>query len=307
MAGLPVHPRACSNSCPSTQLCHPTISSSVVPFSSCLQSFPTSGSFLMSQVFSSGSQSIGASASVLPMNIQYWFPLGWTGWISLPSKGLSRVFSNTNSKVSILQGSASFMDHLSRLYTTAGRTMTVTARTFISRVVSSLFNMLSRFVQRRQWHPTPVLLPGKSHGRRSLEGCSPWGRWGSDTTEPLHFHFSLSCIGEGNGNPLQCSCLEDPRDRGARWAAVYGVAQSWTQLKWLSISSIPIQGFPGDLEAKESACSVGDLCLLPGSGRSPGEETGYPLQCSCLESSMEREVWQATVHGVAKSQMWLTD
>ena len=68
---------------------------------------------------------------------------------------------------------------------------------------------------RRQWHPTPVHLPGKSHGWRSLEGCSPWGRWGSDTTEWLHFHFSLSCIGEGNGNPLPCSCLETPRDGGA--------------------------------------------------------------------------------------------
>ena len=90
---------------------------------------------------------------------------------------------------------------------------------------------------RRQWHPTPVLLPGKSHGRRSLEGCSPWGRWGSDTTEWLHFHFSLSCIGEGNGNPLQCSCLENPGDRGAWWAAIYGVAQSRTWLKLLSRST----------------------------------------------------------------------
>ena len=88
-----------------------------------------------------------------------------------------------------------------------------------------------------RWHPTPVLLPGKSHGRRSLVGCSPWGRWGSDTTERLYFHFSLSCIGEGNGNPLQCSCLENPRFRGAWWAAVYGVAQSRTWLKWLSSSS----------------------------------------------------------------------
>ena len=68
---------------------------------------------------------------------------------------------------------------------------------------------------RRQWHPTPVLLPGKSHGQRSLVGCSPWGREESDTTERLHFHFSLSCIGEGNGNPLQCSCLENPRFGGA--------------------------------------------------------------------------------------------
>ena len=92
-------------------------------------------------------------------------------------------------------------------------------------------------VWRRQWHPTPVPLPGKSHGRRSLAGCSPWGRWGSDTTEWLHFHFSLSCIGEGNGNPLQCSCLENLRDEGAWWAAVYGVAQSRTRLKRLSSSS----------------------------------------------------------------------
>ena len=91
--------------------------------------------------------------------------------------------------------------------------------------------------RRRQWHPTPVLLPGKSHGRRGLEGCSPWGRWGSDTTEQLHFHFSVSCIGEGNGNPLQCSCLENPRDGGAWWPAIYGVAQSRTRLKWLSSSS----------------------------------------------------------------------
>ena len=90
---------------------------------------------------------------------------------------------------------------------------------------------------RRQWHPTPVLLPGKSHGWRSLIGCSPWGREESDTTERLHFDFSLSCIGEGNGNPLQCSCLENPRDGGAWWAAVYGVAQSWTRLKRLSSSS----------------------------------------------------------------------
>ena len=73
--------------------------------------------------------------------------------------------------------------------------------------------------------PTPVLLPGKSHGRRSLMGCSPWGCKESDTTEQLHFHFSLSCIGERNGNPLQCSCLENPRDRGAWWAAVYGVTE----------------------------------------------------------------------------------
>ena len=90
---------------------------------------------------------------------------------------------------------------------------------------------------RRQWHPTPVFLLGKSHGQRSLVGCSPWGRSESGTTKQLHFHFSLSCIGEGNGNPLQCSCLENPRDGGAWWAAVYGVEQSQTRLKQPSSSS----------------------------------------------------------------------
>ena len=97
--------------------------------------------------------------------------------------------------------------------------------------------MAVEYWRRRRWHPTPVLLPGKSRGWRSLVGCSPWGREESDTTEGLHFDFSLSCIREGNGNPLQCSCLENPRDGGAWWAAIYGVAQSQTRLKQLSSSS----------------------------------------------------------------------
>ena len=92
--------------------------------------------------------------------------------------------------------------------------------------------------RRRQWQPTPVFLPGKPHGRRSLVGCGPWGREESDTTERLPFHFSLSCIGEGNGRPLQYSCLEDPRDGGAWWATIYGVTQSRTQLKRLSIAYV---------------------------------------------------------------------
>ena len=94
-----------------------------------------------------------------------------------------------------------------------------------------------RWFQGRRWHPTPVLLPVKSHGRSSLIGCSPGAREESETTEQIHFHFSPSCIGEGNSNPLQCSCLENPRDGGAWWAAVYGVAQSQTRLKRLSSSS----------------------------------------------------------------------
>ena len=92
------------------------------------------------------------------------------------------------------------------------------------------------YMWRRQWYPTLVLLPGKAHGRRSLVGCSPWGHKESDTTERLPFHFSFSYTGEGNGNPLQCSCLENPRDGGAWWAAVSRVAQSRPRLKRLSSS-----------------------------------------------------------------------
>ena len=98
-------------------------------------------------------------------------------------------------------------------------------------------NPTNNHMRRRQWQPTSVLLPGKSHGQRSLVGCSPWGCEESDMTEQLHFQFSLSRIGEGNGNPLQCSCLENPRDGGTWWASIEGVAQSWTQLKRLSSSS----------------------------------------------------------------------
>ena len=106
-----------------------------------------------------------------------------------------------------------------------------------SSVPLGLFRQGCRWRRRRQWQPTPVFLPGKSHGWRSLVGCSPWGSEESDTTEQLAFHFSPSCIGEGNGSPLQCSCLENPRDGGAWWTAVYGVAQSRTRLKRLSSSS----------------------------------------------------------------------
>ena len=142
-------PRTYSNSCPSTWWCHPTISSSVIPFS-CLQSFLASGSFPMSRFFASGSQSIGASASasVLPMNIQDWFPLGLTGWISLPSMGLSRVFSNTTvQKHQILWCSAFFMAQLSHPYMTTGRTIALARQTFIGKVMSLCFLItLSRLV-----------------------------------------------------------------------------------------------------------------------------------------------------------------
>ena len=136
---------ACSNSCPSSWWCHPTISSSLLFLSSCLQSFPASGSFPMSQFFASGGQSIGvsASASVLPMNIQDWFPLGLTDLISLQSKGLFQCHS---SKASILRHSAFFIVQLSHPYVTTGKITALTIWAFISKATFLFFNMLSRFV-----------------------------------------------------------------------------------------------------------------------------------------------------------------
>ena len=123
------------------------ISTSVVPFSYCLQSFPASGSFPMSQFFASSGQSIGVSAStsVLPMNIQNWFPLGWTGWISLLSKGLNSL-QHHSSKASILRRSAFFTAKLSHPYMTTGKTIALTRWTFVGKVMSLLFSMLSRLV-----------------------------------------------------------------------------------------------------------------------------------------------------------------
>ena len=137
-----------SNSCPLSRWCHPTISSSIVPFSSCLQSFPASGSFPVSQLFASGGQSTGASASasVLPMNIQDWFPLEWTGRISLQQGTLKSLLWHHNSKALILQCSAFFMVQLSHPYMTTGKTIALTRLTFVGKVMSLLFNMLSRLV-----------------------------------------------------------------------------------------------------------------------------------------------------------------
>ena len=136
-----VHP----NPCPSSRWCHPTISSSVIPFSSCTQSFPASGPFQMSQLFASGGQSIGVSAStsVLPMNSQDWSPLGWTGWISLQANSLLQHHS---SKASILQCSTFLIVQLSDPYMITGKTIALTRWTFVDKVVSLLFNMLSTFV-----------------------------------------------------------------------------------------------------------------------------------------------------------------
>ena len=171
---------------------------------------------------------------------------------------------------------------------------------------------------RRQWHPTPVLLPGKSHRWRSLVGCSPWGCEESDMTEQLPFHFSLSCIGEGNGNPLQCSCLENPVDRGAWWAAIYGVTQSQTRLsrfafmhwrrKW---QPTPVF-LPGESQGWGSlvgcylwGCTESDMTeQLPFHFSLPctGEGNGNPLQCSCLGNPRDGGAWWAAIYGVAQSQ-----
>ena len=116
-------PGAYSNSCPLSRWCHPTISSSVIPFSSHLHSFPASGSFPMSQFFTSGGQSIGVSASAwaLPMNIQDWYPLGWTGWISLQARGRLKSLQHHSSKASILWCSAFFIVQFSHTYMTTGK------------------------------------------------------------------------------------------------------------------------------------------------------------------------------------------
>ena len=176
---------------------------------------------------------------------------------------------------------------------------------------------------RRQWHPTPVRLPGKSHGWRSLVGCSPWGREESDMTRRLHFHFSLSCIGEGNGNPLQCSCLENPRDGepgGLPSMGSHRVGHDWSDLAaawysqamWAERTNIirkcaSLFLLPGGSDGKESACSAWHSGLIPALVRSPGEGNGNPLQYHCLENSMDRGAWQAIVHGVTKNWTWLSN
>ena len=185
-------PGVYSNSCPLSRWCHPTISSSVVPFSSCFQSFPASRSFPTSLFFTSGGQSIGVSASTLvfPMNIQDWWPLGWTGWISLQSKGLSRIFSNT-----IVSKHQSFIIQLS-LWSNSHihswlleKTIVLTRWIFVGKVISLLFNRLSRlliaFLPRskhllisRLQSPTGVILEPQenkvSYCFHCFSICLPW-------------------------------------------------------------------------------------------------------------------------------------
>ena len=146
-------PGVFSDSCPLSWWCHPTISSSVIPFSSCLQSFPASGSFPVSQLFASGDQSIGVSpsASVLPMSIQDWLPLGWTGWISLLSKGPSRVFSNTTVQKHQFFGAQLFLwsnSHLSKLIEC---TTTLRVNPNVNCVLRVIMTCLWRFISFNKW------------------------------------------------------------------------------------------------------------------------------------------------------------
>ena len=186
-------PRVHPNPCPSSWWCHPTISSPVVPFSFCPQSLPASGSVPMSQLFASGSQSIGvpASTSVLPMSTQDSSPLGWTGWISLQSKGLSRVFSNTTVQKHQFIGTQLTVQ-LSHPYITTGKITAFTRRTFVGKVMYLLFNMLSRLVitflprsKRRliSWLQSPfaVILEPRKIKSATLSTVSPsicqWWDW----------------------------------------------------------------------------------------------------------------------------------
>ena len=154
-----------------------------------------------------------------------------SGWKDL-KKSIRSISSNVSFKLCMSLLIFSFDDLF------IGLSGVLNSPTIIVLLSISTFISVSICLRIRQWHPTPVLMPGKSHGWRSLMDCSPWGCKELDTTEGIHFHFLLSCIGEGNGNPLQCSCLENPRDGGAWWAAIYGVAQSQTWLKRLRSSSV---------------------------------------------------------------------
>ena len=183
-----------SNSLPWSRWCHPAISSSVIPFFSCPQSLPASESFPMSQLFARGGQSIGVSAlaSVLPMNTQDWSPLGWTGWISLQSKGLSRVFSSTTVHKHQFVGAQLSLWSSSHICT-----WLLVKTSLVAQTVKSLAYNAGDL----------GLIPGL---RRSS--------------------------GEGNGNPLQYSRLENPMDKGAWWATVHWVAKSRTRLNDLTFT-----------------------------------------------------------------------
>ena len=205
----------CSNSYPLSQWClfnHPILSHPLLLLPSIFPRIRVFANESAPQIKCPNYWSF--SFSISPLNGYSWlvsFRIDWLGL--LPIQRTLESLLQYHSKPPNFWYSAFFLVKLSHSYMTTGKTTPLDL--WQQKMVSLLLISCLGLSRRRQWQPTPVLLPGKSHGRRSLVGCSPWGRKESDTTERLPFHFSLSCTGEGNGNPLQCSCLENPRDAGA--------------------------------------------------------------------------------------------
>ena len=232
------------------------------------------------------------SFSISPSN-EYsgliFFRIDWFDLLAV-QRTLKSLFQHHSSKASVLQCSAFFMVQLSYPYMTTGKTIALTRWTFVGKVMSLLFNMLSRLVIAFLPRSKRLLISWATQDRRVMVERS-------DT---------MWSTGEGNGKPLQYSCLENPMNSMKRCKKDNSLGQVWytetsnRQLygkKW---------GFPGGSD-KESACSAGDLGSFPGSRRSSGQGNGYPLQYSCLENSMDTGAWWATVHGVTKSWSWLRD
>ena len=163
--------------------------------------------------------------------------------------------------------------------------------------------------QRRQWHPTPVLLPGKSHGWRSLVGYSPWGRWGSDTTWATSLSLFTFMHWRRKWQPTPVFLPGESQGRGSLVGCHLWGTQSQTWLKWLSSSRITLRKLPRWLGGKESPYNAGDKGdgLIPELGRSPGGGNNNPLQYSCLKNAMDRGSWHVTVHGVAQNKTRLSD
>ena len=148
---------------------------------------------------------------------------------------------------------------------------------------------------------------GKSHGWRSLVGYSPWGLEESDTTEQFHFHFSFACIGEGNGNPLQFSCLENPRDGGVWWASVYGVRSHSVGHNWSDLAAAAAAAMAQWVKNLPAVQETLEMQFDSWIRKIPGGGNGNSLQYSCLTNHKDREAWQATILEVAKSRTWLSN
>ena len=295
-------PGVCSNSCPLSQWCHPTVSSSVVPFS-CPQSFPASGSFLMNQLFASGDQSIGASASasVLLMHIQSWFPLGLTGLIFLLFQESSPTpqFESINSSVlSLLYGPTltSIHDHWENYsFCNSCSISCLFILLIVSSAVQKLFPLMLPFSQVTINMTT--LMESRVGFLEQGQLSVVWISLGFSGMQPV-----WSPRPHTQGSPalhlMLCSksCLE-----------VLNFWKGILHFHFISDSAISVAAlicirtrfrpgfrrldFPGGSDCKESAYNTGDLGSIPGSGRSPGEGNGNPLQYTCLENPTDRGAW----------------